>query len=81
MAHTSKVVKYERLSSGQFAIHTVCCDDPKHTSVHVVAAETVLDKTKLKKSLDFHHALVQQSHEASVKAEAVLKGLVDEDAG
>lgn len=83
MTHTVEVVRYEKLSSGQFSVCFRCCGNPSTDSSHTMDAKVMADKKKRKESLDAARELVAKNHDAALKAEEAAlelagdKGKVD----
>jgi len=76
MAHTTEIVKYEKLSNGQFAVTIRCCANPATDHAHTVAAELAGDGNKLAASLSAAREFCAAQHENAEKAAAALLGEV-----
>ncbi len=72
MAHITEIVKYEKLSNGQFAVTIRCCANPASDHAHTVAAEVAGDLQKLAASLSAARDFCATQHENAEKAAVAL---------
>ena len=79
MAHTTEIVKTEKLSNGEFVVTIRCCNNPSTDWTHHMAAAVTADVAKLKISLDTARGLCADLHEKALQSEAAL--LLEQIAG
>jgi hypothetical protein len=75
MSHTTEVVKYEKLSNGQFAVTIRCCGNASTDWSHTMAAEVAADPERRAASLAEAKQSCAALHQHALDAEA---GLIQE---
>lgn len=73
--HTTEIVEFKKLSSGQMSALIRCCGNASTDHWHTMAVEVAGDPTSRKASLGEARETIAIQHEAAIQAES---GLLDE---
>lgn len=68
MTHTTEVVKYEKLSNGQYSYCIRCCGNASTDSWNTL--DVTSPETDRAQAMQAAHARVAQEHQASIDAQA-----------
>lgn len=72
MTHTTEIINFHKLSSGQFLAMVRCCNNPSTDWPHVMAAEVLADDEKKIASIKNAREKCAALHEAAQQAELKL---------
>lgn len=72
--HTTEIIKYEKLSNGQFAVIIRCCGNAGTDHPHTLPVSQSAEERA--KSIADQRALVAKQHEDSIQAEAHAMSLI-----